>query len=303
MNVFITGIKGFMGSHLSHYLKNNGHVVSGIDNDFHSCQLKPAGLVEFCDIRDLENMRTKINIAKPDVVIHLAAQIHVDYSIENPQETIDVNVKGTANILEICKEFGIKCIIASTSEVYGSSQSKYMNEQHQLDCQSPYGASKVAADRLAKSYIDTYGMDIIIIRNFNAFGPYQNDGSYGSVIAKFTKAALNNQDIKIFGSGLQSRDYMYIDDIVQAYTFAIQTLLPGVYNFGTATTKTVNYIAKKIVAITGSQSKIIHAAPRSGEVQRLCCDITKVKQYGFEPLTRFNRDLKIYVEWYKQWMK
>lgn len=301
MRIFITGIKGFMGSHLSHYLVDNGHEVMGVDNNFHSCKLPPQGTSLYCDIRDKETMQKWITRFNPDVIVHLAAQIHVDYSIEHPQETLDINVSGTLNVLEIARELKIKrTIIASTSEAYGSSQCKYMDEEHPLDAQSPYGASKVAADRLAKSYIDTYGMDIVVIRNFNAFGPYQNDGSYGSVIAKFAKASAHNVDLRIFGNGKQSRDYMYIDDIIQAYDFAIHKLPAGTYNFGTGIAHTINKVAKTIIEHTGAKSKLVHVDPRAGEVQRLCCDISKVKKYGFKPITNFNRDLKKYLDWYKE---
>src|SRR3990167_10429668 len=151
-------------------------------------------------------------VRESDIVFLLAAQIHVDKSIENPQETIDINVNGTLNILEACRKYGKKLVFASSSEVYGTSQSEFMSETHPLDAQSPYAASKVAGDRLCKSYIDTYGMDISILRNFNTFGEYQNDGSYGGVIAIFTRQALAGEPITIYGTGEQERDYMYIED-------------------------------------------------------------------------------------------
>jgi nucleoside-diphosphate-sugar epimerase len=140
-------------------------------------------------------------------------------------------------------------------------------------------------------------MDIVIIRNFNAFGPYQNDGSYGSVIARFAKAATSNEPLYVYGDGSAERDYMYIDDIIQAYEFAIK-LPSGVYNFGTGKCYTIKEIAQKIKWIAESSSDIVHIAPRAGEVQRLCCDISKVKKYGFHPKTDFDRDLKKYMEWY-----
>ena len=304
MHVFITGIKGFMGTHLANALANEGHLVTGIDNLFHPCKQELNKFVTFYekDIRDIDWLRKyfQVNQVHPiDVIIHLAAQIHVDYSIKFPQETLDINVKGTANILEMAKKYNIKCIVASTSEIYGSSQTPYMSETHPLDAQSPYGASKVGADRLAKSYVDTYGMDIVTVRNFNAFGPYQNDGSYGSVISRFTKAGLAGEPMYIYGTGNQERDYMYIDDIVQAYKFAIDRLPADVYNFGTGKTEFISDIAFKIRALTGSKSRVVKIKPRAGEVKRLCCDITKVKKFGFRPNTDFNRDLKKYVDWYK----
>jgi len=296
MKVFITGSAGFIGANLSNALVKEGYEVAGIDNYFHSCDLTPEGQHEFGDILFKDDMDHYIQWC--DVVVHLAAQIHVDYSIKFPQKTIDTNVTGTLNVLELCRKYNKKCVVASTSEVYGSSQCDLMSELHPLDAQSPYGASKVAADRLAKSYTDTYGMNIVIVRNFNAFGPYQNDGSYGSVISRFTKAALENKPIQIYGDGTQERDYMYIDDIVQAYKFAIDKLPAGVYNFGTGKTQTINSIAAKISNFVKQKAPITHVVARAGEVQRLCCDITKVKSFGFVPNTDFDRDLERYINWY-----
>lgn len=304
MNIYITGIKGFMGAHMSHYFEKQGHNVAGCDNDFHPCQLKPTGIIHNADIRNLDLMDYLILSHKTDVVIHLAAQLHVDYSIKYPHETMNINAMGTLNILEVCRKNNIKCIVASTSEIYGSSQTDFMDETHPLDAQSPYGASKVAGDRLAKSYIDTYDQDIIIIRNFNAFGPYQNDGTaYGSVIAKFTRAALTGESLFIYGDGTQVRDYMDIKDVLQAYDFTLYHLPRGVYNFGTGEEITIKDLAETIIRVTQSKSRIFHVAPRAGEVQRLCCNCDKAKSFGFKPQTSFLRDLCEYVAWYEKTLK
>lgn len=287
-----------MGSHLANYFVKQGHYVSGIDNDFHSCKNPISVPTLIGDIRNVQDM--EMHISNSDLVIHLAAQIHVDYSIKHPMETLDINVNGTLNVLELCRKYKVQCIIASTSEAYGSSQTEFMSETHPLDCQSPYGASKVAADRLAKSYIDTYGMNIQIIRNFNAFGPWQNDGSYGSVIARFAKASKEYKNLFIYGDGSQERDYMYIDDIVGAYDF-IKFCPAGVYNFGTGVTQKIRDIAEKILRLDKNEdSEIIHIEPRAGEVQRLCCDITKVTKLGWDPETNFDRDLEKYIRWYNE---
>lgn len=287
-----------MGSHLTNYLVEKGHYVSGIDNDFHSCNNPIVVPTLIGDIRNIADM--EMHIASSDLVIHLAAQIHVDYSIKHPLETLDINVSGTLNVLELCRKYKVQCIIASTSEAYGSSQMAFMSERHPLDCQSPYGASKVAADRLAKSYIDTYGMTIQIIRNFNAFGPWQNDGSYGSVIARFAKASKEYKNLIIYGNGEQERDYMYIEDIVSAYDF-IKDCPSGVYNFGTGETQRIKDIAYKILKLDHNEdSQVMHVAPRAGEVQRLCCDISKVKSLGWKSNTNFDRDLEKYIRWYNE---
>lgn len=293
MKALITGNRGFIGSHLQKDLIKKKWEVIGLDNNFHASNNIVDGIVG--DIRNKQLVDELVS--QVDIVYHLAAIIHVDYSIKYPQETLDVNIGGTLNILEACRKYKKKLVFASTSEVYGSSQDYYMVETHQLDVQSPYAASKAGADRLCKSYIDTYGMDISILRNFNIFGEYQNDTSYGGVIAIFTKQALNGKPITIFGNGEQERDYMYISDAVKGYELA--STITGVINIGTGQTVKIVDIARLIKKITQSKSEIIYLKPRVGEVQRLCAGINKAKNLGFKSQTNFEQDLTKYILWVK----
>ena len=301
MRVFVTGIRGFIGSHLTQELIQQGHEVKGIDNLFHP-SLNRVDFV-YGDVRYKADMEKFVEWC--DVVLHLAAQIHVDKSIENPQETIDINVLGTLNVLDLCRKYDKRMVFASTSEVYGTAQTSWMKEDHQLDAQSPYAASKVAGDRLCKAYYETYETDVRILRNFNTFGPFQNDTSYGGVIAIFTKAALEGKPLKIFGDGTQARDYMYIDDAVQGYKLMMNhdEMQGEVMNCGTGRTIIINELADMIIRITRSKSKIIHVDSRPGEVQRLCASVTKADFFGFDPTTNFERDLKKYIKWYKKFKK
>ena len=292
-NYLVTGGSGFIGSHLCRKLETLGNQVVSLDHMMHPCE-NPF-ISRFADVRYAQDIAQYFKGC--DICFHLAAQISVDKSIHNPQETVDININGTLNILELCKKHDVKLVFASTSEVYGSDQVGKMDEDHPLDAQSPYGASKVAADRLCKSYIDTYGMSIVILRNFNTFGPYQNDDSYGGVIARFTKAALAGEDLRIFGSGEQERDYMWVDDAVNAYIKVVSK--KGVFNAGSGKTITVNRIAHLIKEFTKSKSKVIHVAPRPGEVQRLCCDASKIKALGWKPKLSIEEGIKQYVTFYK----
>jgi len=294
---FITGICGFIGSHLSKSLESSGWEVKGIDNLFH-----PSGNnvpFKYGDIRYFHDIEKYVQWS--DYVFHLAAQIHVDKSIESPEETIDINVKGTLNVLEAVKKFNKRMVFASSSEVYGSSQVDKMSENHPLDAQSPYAASKVAGDRLCKSYYDTFGTRVSILRNFNTFGEWQNDTSYGGVIAIFTRRALAGNDLFIFGDGSQKRDYMYIEDAVNGYKLCMEdeSFLGTAVNIGTGTTITIKELAEIIIEITGSKSSIRHIEPRPGEVQRLCADTSLAKKHGFESVTDFEKDLYKYVKWYQ----
>jgi UDP-glucose 4-epimerase len=292
-NYLVTGGAGFIGSHLCRKLEGLGHKVVSLDNMLHPCENPFES--KFADVRYSQDIAQFFKGC--DACFHLAAQISVDRSIHSPQETIDININGTLNMLELCRKHDIKLVFASTSEVYGTAQKEKMDEDHPLDAQSPYGASKVAADRLCKSYIDTYGIRIVILRNFNTFGPYQNDDSYGGVIARFTKAALAGEDLNIFGSGEQERDYMWVDDAVNAYIKVMSQ--KGVFNAGSGTTIKVNRIAHLIKERLKSRSKIVHVAGRPGEVQRLCCDAKKIKALGWKPKVSIEEGIKKYVDFYK----
>ena len=297
MRYLILGAAGFIGGHLMEKLLKEGNEVKGIDNFWHASRNPIRKKVDNKDIRYYKMIEPYVEWA--DVVCHGAAQIHVDRSNEDPHETIDINVGGTTNILEACRKYKKKIVFASTSEVYGSGKSEKMNEDHPLDAQSVYGASKVAGDRLCKAYRDTYGLDVTILRNFNTFGPYQNMESYGGVIAKFTYAALQNKNLTIYGTGEQKRDYMWISDALEGYQMCFENDI-DVINVGSGKTISINEIAEMIIKITESKGKIIHGPARPGEVQMLCADITKAKKYGFNPSTNFEKHLASYIQWFKQ---
>lgn len=214
-------------------------------------------------------------------------------------ETFDINVNGTIKILEAAKKHQKKVVFASSSEIYGSTPGT-ISETTRLNPQSPYAVTKVTGDQLCAVYKDIYGMNIDVIRNFNTFGPYQNDTSYGGVIAIFTRKALGGEPLEIFGDGTQERDYIFITDALQGYLMSLDSNLPGPTNFGTGTTVTINRLAELIKDITKSNSPIIHVTPRSGEVTRLCADISLAQSFGFKPTTNFERDLQTYIDWYKE---
>jgi UDP-glucose 4-epimerase len=288
MKVLITGGRGFIGSHLANRLRKDGHEVVAFDNLSHPSRTKLHRDIKFRygDVRN--KVETEMFVRWCDVVFHLAAQIHVDKSISNPQETIDVNITGTMNVLEAVRKHNKEMVFASTSEVYGTSQTGAMSEEHPLDAQSPYGASKIAADRLCKAYFETYKTKVKILRNFNTFGPGQADGgagsSYGAVIGIFTRLALESKPMPIFGSGEQARDYMYIDDAVNAYLLVYEKGNYGeTYNAGTGVPITVNNLVEFLEHNILPNSGHINVVARAGEVNLLCADAKKLRALGWEP--------------------
>lgn len=312
MKILITGGAGFIGSHLCDKYTKEGHTVLCLDNFLNGNLMNIRHLLDYrnfklikADIRDYEKLE---NIMRDvEVVFHLAAQVHVDRSYIEPKLTYDINVMGTQNILEIARIHDVKKVIhASTSEVYGSAQYVPIDEKHPLDAPHPYGASKIAADRMCNAYRHTYGMNIAILRFFNIFGPRQKDLGYGGVISIFTRRVLSNIPPVIFGDGSQRRDYTYIKDVIHAYdlVFKMQENLKEPINFGTGAEVSINDLAHKIIEICGKKDtlKPVYVEPRIGEVNRLIANAKKAKEIlGWKPEYSLDQGLKEYVQWYKQY--
>jgi UDP-glucose 4-epimerase len=312
MKILITGGAGFIGSHLcDKYIKEDCTVLcldnfmnSSISNIRHLVGLRNFKLING-DIRDFDLLE-KI-MRDVDAVLHLAAQIHVDRSVVEPKLTYDVNVVGTQNILEVARKYDVnKVIQASTSEVYGTSEYSPMDEKHPLNAPHPYGASKIAADRLCYSYIQTYGMDITIARCFNVFGPRQRDIGYGGVISIFTRRIMNDKSPVIYGDGMQTRDYTYIDDTVRAYDMILKNKHPirEPVNFGTGKELTILELANQIIDMFGKNDRLkpVHVEPRIGEVRRLIADSHKAKDVlGWEAQYDFREGLRRFIQWYRDY--
>jgi UDP-glucose 4-epimerase len=312
MKMLITGGAGFIGSHLCEKYIKEGHTVICLDNFMsgnlthirHLLDYRNFKLVKG-DIRDFDLLE-KI-MRDVDVVFHLAAQIHVDRSYIEPKLTYEVNVMGTQNVLEVARLYDAKKVIhASTSEVYGSAQHVPIDENHPLSAPHPYGASKIAADRMCYAYIQTYGMNISIMRLFNVFGPRQRDIGYGGVISIFTRRVLSNIPPIIYGDGAQTRDYTYIKDAVRAYDLILNHNKPITepINFGTGKEVSIIDLANKIIELCGKKDNVkpVHVEPRIGEVERLIADATKAKDLlGWKPKYRLDEGLKDFIQWYKNY--
>ncbi len=241
MKILITGGAGFIGSHLCEKYTKEGHMVLCLDNFMHGNLINIRHLLNCRNFKLINGDITNYDLLEKimrdtDVVFHLAAQIHVDRSVVEPQLTYEINVLGTQNILEVARIYDIgKVIYTSTSEVYGSAQYAPMDENHPLDAPHPYGASKIGADRMCYAYTNTYGMNVCIMRPFNTFGPRQKDSGYGGAISMFVKRVLGGMPPIIYGDGHQTRDYTYIKDIVSAFDSILSHDKPIArpINFGT----------------------------------------------------------------------
>ena len=312
MKMLITGGAGFIGSHLCEKYTKEGHIVLCLDNFMSGNLMNIKHLLDYRnfklikgDVREFELLE-KI-MRDVDIVFHLAAQVHVDRSYIEPRLTYEINVMGTHNILEAARMFDAKKIIqASSSEVYGSAQYVPIDENHPLNAPHPYGASKIAADRMCYAYIQTYGMNISIMRFFNIFGPRQRDFGYGGVISVFTRRVLNNTPPIIYGDGLQTRDYTYIEDVLRAYDMVLSHNEPLIepINFGTGTEVSIIDLADEIIELCGKTGDIkpVHVEPRIGEVNRLIANATKAKNLlGWEAEYRRKHGLKSFIQWYRNY--
>jgi UDP-glucose 4-epimerase len=311
MRILITGGAGFIGSHLCEKYTKLGYEVICFDNFLSGNLLNVRHLLDYRnfklikgDIRDYDSLE-KIS-KNVDVILHLAAQIHVDRSYVEPKLTYEINVMGTQNVLEVSRIHDVKKVVyASSSEVYGSAQYVPINEEHPLCAPHPYGASKIAADRMCYAYIRTYGMNIPILRFFNIFGPRQRDVGYGGVISIFTRRVLSNLPPVIYGEGTQTRDYTYIEDALKGYDLVInyEGELKEPLNFGSGKEVSILELAKLIIELCGKKGEIepVHTTPRIGEVNRLVADYSKAKTLlKWSPKYTLREGLKEFIDWYKK---
>ncbi len=306
MKILITGGAGFQGSHLTESLLEKGHDVTILNT--HSDIISPniAGFVDdvtlvYGSITD----RTLIDktVKGKDVVFHLAANINVDQSLEDPYSFIECNVIGTHNVVEAVRQNNIRMIHASTCEVYGDGhdlkEGELLTESSALMANSPYAASKAAADRWCHAYYRSFNTDITIVRPFNIFGERQKSGAFGAVIAIMVRRALAGQKLLVFGDGSATRDFMHVSDLVRAYNLVLEhpELSGKAINFASGVDTSVKdiaeYIAKKL------NVEIENGPARPGEVMRFPADISLAKSIGFEPQVSIWAGIDRYIEWAK----
>jgi len=302
MRVLVTGGAGFIGSHLVKRLIRAGEDVTVLDNLSTGRQQNLGHYLlddrmSFVngDIRDIENVRSCVMNA--DRVVHLAAIASVPYSIKKPAETHDVNVEGTLNVLKACHEYGIgKLVYASSCAVYGEPRFIPVIEEHGFSATSPYAESKIASEAYCQLFREKHHLQTVCLRAFNVYGPNQHNSDYGGVITQFMERLKKQQEPIIYGDGEQSRDFIYVDDVVE--TIARIILTPnnsdGTYNLGSGRATTINQLVRLLQRILGDEEfKPIYAPARQGDIRHSQADIGKAKrQLGFSPLTGLEEGLE-----------
>lgn len=303
----VTGGCGFIGSHLVEELLDRGKEVQVIGFQCQLENLEPVkGRVKFIrvDVRDKDAINRAIG-SDIEGVLHLAALINVDQSVQSPEIFFDTNVTATINIVEAVRKRKIpKLTYMSTCEVYGNIPRGKADENHPTNPRSPYAASKFAAERYLLAYSYTYDEPkITIIRAFNQYGPRQSAGQGGAVIPKFITKLLNDQKIQIHGDGNQTRDYVYVKNTVKGIADAFEKNLPTgeVINLSTGVETSIRDIAVAVCKLAGKEPEkyIEFGKDRPGQLMRSCGDSSKAKRLlGWEPEVSFEQGLSLTFDWY-----
>ena len=314
-NVLITGGAGFIGSHLAEKLLAQGKKVFVLDNLSTGRKENIAHLLSnknfvFCK-GDVLNKRAVKSITQGvDEIYHLAAAVGVKNVMERPLESLIVNIKGTEVVLDAAEPKKTPVFIASSSEIYGkNTRTPFREDEDRLygpvqNYRWGYAFSKSVDEFLALAYFREKGLPVRIARFFNTVGPRQT-GAYGMVIPRFVKSALAGEDIVVYGNGLQTRSFGYVEDVVDAVVkiMAHPKSLGDVYNIGSNEEISINELAKKIIALTGSRSKIVHIPYEEAygegyeDMMRRCPDISKIKNLiGYKPKYRLEETIKKIIE-------
>ncbi|MGA7722576.1 MAG: NAD-dependent epimerase/dehydratase family protein [Ignavibacteriaceae bacterium] len=304
MKILVTGGAGFIASHITDAFINEGHQVFILDNlstGFEKNINKKAVFIntDICD-NNISNLFEK---EKFDVVDHHAAQMDVRRSVANPAFDANTNILGTLNLLQNCILHGVKkFIFASTGgAVYGEQDYFPADENHPLAPLSPYGISKLAVEKYLYFYKVQYKFNYTILRYANIFGPRQNPFGEAGVVAIFTSKLLNGEQPIINGNGLQTRDYVFVEDVVKANLIALKEVQSDVYNVGTSKETTVNEIFNLLNGIIGKGKEEKHGPAAAGEQMRSVITSDKIfKKFGWKPSTKLEDGLKKTVEYFKE---
>lgn len=309
MKILITGGCGFIGSHLTELLVSKGHEVTVFDkytfngtlgwleNSIYKKHIK----FTLGDIRDYDLVFKSAK--NKDCILHLAALIGIPYSYSSPLAYVKTNIEGTYNVLEVAKYHNIsQTIITSTSEIYGTGQTKKISEKHRSNAQSPYAATKIAADQLALSYHRSFGLPLNIIRPFNTFGPRQ---SLRAIIPSIISQILKNNKYLTLGNMKPTRDFTYVTDTCLAFEkiMKVSKFSGEAINIGSDNNISIKQLVNKIMFLMNSSMKVkssnIKSREEKSEVNYLRCDNTYAKKkLKWKPKINFEKGLSLTIKWF-----
>jgi UDP-glucose 4-epimerase len=304
----ITGIAGFIGSTLAHALVERGDEVRGIDNLSTGSLDNLTGVrdqIDFrqIDLQDASGMKSACEGV--EYILHQAALASVPRSVKDPLASHQSNLNGTLTLLLAARDAHVRRIVyAASSSAYGDQPTQPKQEEMSPLPLSPYAVQKLSCEYYIQAFYRSYGLEGICLRYFNIFGPRQAaDSPYSGVIAKFTTSMMTGETPTIFGDGLTSRDFTYIDNAVSANLLACEassSVATGrVFNIGTGESHTLNELYSAVADLLGFSGKPIYGFPRAGDIRHSLADISRAtKEIGYEPVARFHDGLQKTVAWY-----
>ncbi|MGA2297164.1 MAG: NAD-dependent epimerase/dehydratase family protein [FCB group bacterium] len=303
MKILVTGGAGFIASHVVDAYLNAGNEVFIIDNFSTGKRenLNPKAKLIEMDITD-EKVKDIFKKEKFDLLNHHAAQMDVRFSVNNPIFDARTNIIGGINLYESAKATGVKKVIFSSTggAIYGEQDYFPADEEHPLRPCSPYGIAKLSNEKYLFYYKEVYGIDYVCLRYANVYGPRQNPHGEAGVVAIFTNKMLSGEQPVINGDGLNTRDYVFVADVVRANLLALENNVSGIYNVATSIENDVNYIFRKLKQFTNSDCKEIHGEAKSGEQRRSVCSYKKISEsHGWKPTVSFDDGLEKTVEFFR----
>jgi UDP-glucose 4-epimerase len=312
MRFLVTGAAGFIGSTLVDRLLADGHDVVGLDD------MSSGKMANLASARDVNKERrgafslTRMSVvdpgladvvakARPEVVCHLAAQIDVRKSVADPVHDATVNVVGTINLLDACRRAGVRKVVFTSSggSIYGTQTKLPVSERVRPAPESPYAASKASGELYLNAFAAMYGLEYTALALANVYGPRQDPHGEAGVVAIFGTAMLTGKPTKVFGDGGNTRDYVFVDDVVEAFVRASGPRGNGRrLNIGTGVQTTDRSLHSVVAAAAGAPDAPEHAPPRLGDARSIALDASAARQaIGWEPWTRLEDGVKATVEW------
>lgn len=306
MKVLVTGGAGFIGSHVVDRLILEGHEVVIVDNLVTGKRRNINRAARFYKV-DVQSWRLErvFRNERPSVVMHLAAQMDVRKSVEDPMFDAQVNVLGTLNVLQQAVTHGARKVIFSSSggAIYGEQETYPAPENHVLKPLSPYGLSKLCGEQYLSYFQRVSGLQAVSLRYANVYGPRQDPEGEAGVVAIFIQKLLNNEQAVINGNGRQTRDFVFVDDVVEANLAMMGQETQGTYNVGTGVETSINDLFRILLQHTGSTCKEVHGPAKKGEQARSVIDCTKLRQeVSWEPKADLSDGLKKTVEYFRSRM-
>jgi nucleoside-diphosphate-sugar epimerase len=307
MRVLVTGGAGFIGSHLVDRLLADGHEVRVLDNFTTGYRRNLAHIAGDFDLveGDIQSYERGHNAVKNcEMVLHQAALPSVPRSIRDPLTSNAANVIGSLNILLAARDSGVQRVVhASSSSVYGGNETLPKQEALTPLPISPYAVAKLASEGYCRSFAEVYGLETVSLRYFNVFGPRQDPASeYAAVIPRFIRAGLTGDRLTVFGDGEQSRDFTFVDNVVEANVLAMEAPAANgpVYNVASGTRVTLNQLIKSLKELMGTDLEVEHHDARAGEIRHSHADVTRARtELGYEVVTDFKTGLARTLEYFR----